>query len=84
MRCTYYYLLPIVLLNDAAVDRIIQSKQVLTDQHLQYFLYQILRGLKYVHSVNVLHRLGHDDSINIRIYVCMYLYMFIFIFYSRS
>lgn len=30
--------------------------QVLTDQHLQYFLYQILRGLKYVHSANVLHR----------------------------
>lgn len=25
-------------------------------QILQYFLYQILRGLKYVHSANVLHR----------------------------
>ena len=25
-------------------------------QHFQYFLYQILRSLKYVHSANVLHR----------------------------
>ena len=26
------------------------------DDHIQYFLYQILRGLKYIHSANVLHR----------------------------
>lgn len=43
-------------LMESDLDRIIRSKQVLTDQHLQYFLYQILRGLKYVHSANVLHR----------------------------
>ena len=30
--------------------------QTLTDDHVQYFLYQILKGLKYVHSANVLHR----------------------------
>ena len=30
--------------------------QPLTDQHVQYFLYQVLRGLKYIHSCNVLHR----------------------------
>jgi serine/threonine protein kinase len=28
----------------------------LIDDHIQYFLYQILRGLKYIHSANVLHR----------------------------
>jgi mitogen-activated protein kinase 1/3 len=30
--------------------------QPLTDEHICYFLYQILRGLKYIHSANVLHR----------------------------
>ena len=38
------------------LDRIISSTQALTDQHAQYFVYQILRGLKYIHSANVLHR----------------------------
>lgn len=43
-------------LMESDLERIIRSHQVLTDQHLQYFLFQILRGLKYVHSANVLHR----------------------------
>mmetsp|Transcript_29138 Transcript_29138/g.48988 ORF Transcript_29138/g.48988 Transcript_29138/m.48988 type:complete len:415 (+) Transcript_29138:129-1373(+) len=43
-------------LMESDLERIIRSRQVLTDQHLQYFLFQILRGLKYVHSANVLHR----------------------------
>jgi serine/threonine protein kinase len=43
-------------LYESDLERIIQSQQVLTDQHFQYFLYQILRALKYVHSANVLHR----------------------------
>ena len=43
-------------LMESDLERIIRSKQVLTNQHLQYFLYQILRGLKYIHSANVLHR----------------------------
>uniref|UniRef100_A0A5S6QIH1 Mitogen-activated protein kinase n=1 Tax=Trichuris muris TaxID=70415 RepID=A0A5S6QIH1_TRIMR len=30
--------------------------QNLSNDHLCYFLYQILRGLKYIHSANVLHR----------------------------
>lgn len=38
------------------LDRIITSDQDLTDSHHQYFLYQILRGLKYIHSANILHR----------------------------
>ena len=29
------------------------EQQVLTDDHLQYFMYQILRGIKYIHSFNV-------------------------------
>ena len=30
--------------------------QKLSNDHACYFLYQILRGLKYIHSANVLHR----------------------------
>ena len=41
---------------ESDLDRIIASEQRLSDQHAQYFIYQILRGLKFVHSANVLHR----------------------------
>lgn len=41
---------------DTDLHQIIASGQKLTDDHFQYFIYQILRGLKYVHSANVLHR----------------------------
>ncbi|WJX44243.1 Mitogen-activated protein kinase ntf6 [Trifolium repens] len=43
-------------LMDTDLHQIIQSNQALTDEHCQYFLYQLLRGLKYIHSANVLHR----------------------------
>ncbi|CAG0914226.1 unnamed protein product [Notodromas monacha] len=32
------------------------KNQKLSNDHICYFLYQILRGLKYIHSANVLHR----------------------------
>ena len=33
------------------------SRQLgLTEKHHEYFLYQLLRGLKYVHSAGILHR----------------------------
>ena len=35
---------------------IIKSNQELSIQHIQFFLYQILRGMKYVHSAGILHR----------------------------
>jgi len=38
------------------LHRIIYSRQPLTLEHIQYFVYQILRGLKYIHSSNVIHR----------------------------
>jgi len=43
-------------LMEADLHQIIRSGQPLTDAHFQYFLFQILRGLKFVHSANVLHR----------------------------
>jgi len=34
----------------------LRSAQPLSDDHCQFFLYQILRGMKYVHSAQVIHR----------------------------
>lgn len=43
-------------LMDTDLYQIIRSSQALSEEHCQYFLYQLLRGLKYIHSANVLHR----------------------------
>lgn len=43
-------------LMETDLHRVIYSKQVLGEEHHQYFAYQILRGLKYLHSANVVHR----------------------------
>ncbi|KAJ6750929.1 hypothetical protein OIU85_001461 [Salix viminalis] len=43
-------------LMDTDLHQIIRSNQGLSEEHCQYFLYQTLRGLKYVHSANVIHR----------------------------
>ncbi|XAR59803.1 Mitogen-activated protein kinase [Bertholletia excelsa] len=43
-------------LMDTDLHQIIQSNQSLSEEHCQYFLYQILRGLKYIHSANIIHR----------------------------
>uniref|UniRef100_A0AC34RPZ7 Mitogen-activated protein kinase n=1 Tax=Panagrolaimus sp. JU765 TaxID=591449 RepID=A0AC34RPZ7_9BILA len=38
------------------LHKIIVSPQSLTTDHIKVFVYQILRGLKYLHSANILHR----------------------------
>lgn len=43
-------------LMDTDLHQVIVSPQPLTDDHCQYFLYQLLRALKYIHSAHVLHR----------------------------
>lgn len=43
-------------LMEADLATIIKSPQKLTNEHCQFFLYQILRGLKYIHSARILHR----------------------------
>lgn len=47
------YLIQEYLPSDLA--KIIQT-HVLNDEHCQYFAYQLLRGLKFIHSANVIHR----------------------------
>eukprot|EP00943_MAST-04B_sp_MAST-4B-sp1_P005000 g5000.t1 len=41
---------------ESDLAKIITSKQSLSDAHCRYFLYQLLRGLKYLHSANIIHR----------------------------
>ncbi|KAJ3561800.1 hypothetical protein NP233_g9974 [Leucocoprinus birnbaumii] len=41
---------------EADLHQIIKSGQSLTNEHVQYFIYQILRGMKYIHSASVIHR----------------------------
>lgn len=46
----------VIELMECDLAAIIRSGQPLTDAHFQSFIYQILCGLKYIHSANVLHR----------------------------
>lgn len=41
---------------DTDLYKLIGSPQFLTDEHVKLFLYQMLIGLKYVHSAHVIHR----------------------------
>lgn len=43
-------------LMETDLSEIIRSKQQLTDEHIRYFFYQIVCGLKYIHSANIIHR----------------------------
>jgi serine/threonine protein kinase len=43
-------------LMETDLAQIIKSNQPLTDDHIQFFLYQLLRGLKYIHSAGIYHR----------------------------
>ncbi|KFM27703.1 Mitogen-activated protein kinase 4 [Auxenochlorella protothecoides] len=43
-------------LADTDLHQIIRSPQPLSDDHVQFFLYQMLRGLKYMHSAGIVHR----------------------------
>ena len=50
-------------LMDTDLHRVIYSGQKLTDEHVQFFLYQLLCGIKHIHSANVIHRYGTAANI---------------------
>ena len=41
---------------DADLHRVIRSPQPLTEQHVQFFMWQLLRGLEHLHACAVVHR----------------------------
>ncbi len=41
---------------DTDLTSIIKSDQALSEEHYKFFLYQLLRGLKYIHSAQIIHR----------------------------
>ena len=43
-------------LMETDLHRVIYSRQDLSEDHIQYFVYQILSGLLFMHSANVIHR----------------------------
>ena len=43
-------------LMETDLHRVIYSRQKLTDDHIQFFVYQILKATLYMHTANVIHR----------------------------
>lgn len=43
-------------LMDTDLSRVISSVQPVSYEHVRYFSYQVLRGLKYLHSAHIMHR----------------------------
>ncbi|KAK4799261.1 hypothetical protein SAY86_024626 [Trapa natans] len=43
-------------LMESDLHQVIKANDNLTPRHYQFFLYQLLRGLKYIHSANAFHR----------------------------
>ncbi|KAK8795717.1 hypothetical protein WA158_000373 [Blastocystis sp. Blastoise] len=41
---------------DTDLNRVINSRQELTDDHVQTFIYQLLKGVYYLHSADIVHR----------------------------
>jgi serine/threonine protein kinase len=46
----------IMELMDSDLHRILQSQQSLTEQHFQFFMFQLCCGVKYLHSHHIIHR----------------------------
>jgi serine/threonine protein kinase len=55
-RINYEDIYIVTELLETDLHRVIYSRQELSDDHLQYFLYQLLRGLLFMHSANIIHR----------------------------
>jgi serine/threonine protein kinase len=46
----------VTVLMESDLSNIIMQNEGLSEEHVQFFLYQLLRGLKYIHSGDILHR----------------------------
>lgn len=61
----------------ADLNNIVKT-QKLTDDHVQFLIYQVLRGLKYIHSAGIIHRvrlqIPYFDKLN---FISLYLWVFI-------
>lgn len=44
----------------ADLNNIVRT-QKLSDDHVQFLVYQILRGLKYIHSAGIIHRVSSSN-----------------------
>jgi len=53
---TYNDVYLVMMRMETTLAKVITSKQKLTERHFQFFVYQMLRGLKYIHSAGVIHR----------------------------
>jgi len=41
---------------DTTLSKVIRSKQKLSERHIQYFVYQMVRAMEYMHSGGIIHR----------------------------
>lgn len=53
---TFNSLLIVFEFVDTDLAKLLASDQPITNQHVQYFLYQLLCGIHYIHTANVIHR----------------------------
>jgi mitogen-activated protein kinase 1/3 len=54
-RSNYNHLYIVQDFMESNLSRVIRSKQPLTTDHIQYFLYQVLLALQYLHSSQIIH-----------------------------
>ncbi len=48
--------------DDSGWQNNIVKTQKLSDDHVQFLVYQILRGMKYIHSAGIIHRVSGDQG----------------------
>lgn len=65
------------------LHRIIVSPQPLTADHVKVFLYQLLRGLKYLHSARIIHRDVKPGNLLVNSNCCLKVSFFSFFIISH-